>query len=41
MKEKYEGQGLERFVWTVAVLTVIGVLSLVVGFVWGIVKWLT
>jgi len=41
MKEKYEGQGLERFVWTVVVLTVIGVLSLVVGFVWGIVKWLT
>ncbi len=41
MKEKYEGQGLERFGWTLVVFAVIGALSVMGGVVWGVWKWLT
>jgi hypothetical protein len=41
MREKYEGQGLERFVYTVMALAVIGLLSLVCRFVRWVWKWLT
>lgn len=35
-----EGRGLERFVWTVVALAVVGVVALVVGFVWGVWAWI-
>jgi hypothetical protein len=38
---KYEGQGLEWFFRIVFALAVVGALSLVVGLVWGVWKWLT
>lgn len=36
-----EGRGLERFVWTVVALALVGVLAMLVMFGWGLWSWLT
>ena len=41
MKQKYEGQGLERFFRIVFALAGVGVVALVGGFVWGVWKWIS
>ena len=41
MKEKYEGQGLERLVRITVTLAVVGVIAIVGTVVWGVLTWLT